>query len=419
MKIGLVGKPNVGKSTVFSALTQINVDIGNYPFTTIDPNIGVTLVQARHNCPITILRNKFENTGREIELECVPRTGICNNDLRYVPVTLVDVAGLVPGAHEGKGRGNQFLSDLSQCDALIQVIDASCSTDLGGNPIGKGACNPIEEHNFLISELASWILGILNQGWVRGVRRVQSDGDKGLISYLNQTLTGIGANEHQILIGFNKFKNNNDTSSPWDWSEEKKHQLSLNLREEIFPLYVAANKADIADINELQNLIKYISDKNSIIFPTSADSELALRRAKEANLIDYELGSNDFKVTALGNQKLSSNQINGLGKIKNLLTNFNGTGFTKLLDQIIFDNLNKIIVYPVQDENKWADGDGKILPDALLVDSGITAKGLAYEVHTDLGDGFIKAVDCKTSRIIGADHELLDGDVIKIHSKSN
>ena len=419
MKIGLVGKPNVGKSTVFAALTQINVEIGNYPFTTIDPNVGVTLIQARHFCPITILREKFEKAGREIELECVPRTGICNNDVRYVPVTLVDVAGLVPGAHEGKGRGNQFLSNLSQCDALIQVIDASCSTDLGGNPVGKGACDPIEEHNFLISELASWILGIFNQGWVRGVRRAQSDGDKGLISYLTETLTGIGAKENQILLGFNKFKHSNDTSSPWDWSEEKKHELSLNLREEIFPLYVAANKADIADELELKNLIKYISEKKSIIFPTSADSELALRRANDANLIDYEFGSNDFKVTKLGTQKLSTTQINGLEQIRKLLSNFEGTGFTKLLDQIIFENLNKIVVYPVQDENKWADGDGKILPDALLVDSGITAKGLAYEVHSDLGDGFIKAIDCKRSRIIGADHELIDGDVIKIHSKSN
>ena len=83
-----------------------------------------------------------------------------------------------------------------------------------------------------------------------------------------------------------------------------------------------------------------------------------------------------------------------------------------------FESLEKIVVYPVQDENKWIDGEGKILPDALLVDKKTTAKGLAYAVHTDLGDGFIKAVDCKSSRIIGSEHELNDGDVIKIHSKS-
>ena len=419
MKIGLVGKPNVGKSTMFAALTQINVEIANYPFTTIDPNVGVTLVQARHDCPTKLLREKFEKSGRETEqIECTPRTGVCNNDIRLIPVTLVDVAGLVPGAHEGKGRGNQFLSDLSQCDALIQVIDASCSTDLDGNPIGVGACDPIEEHEFLISELASWILGIINQGWVRGVRRAQSDGDKGLVSFLYQTLNGIGAKESQINIGFNKFKNKEDTATPWDWDESKKHRLALELRESIFPLYVAANKADIANKSDLDKLVEFIENKNSVIYPTSADTELALRRATNANLIDYNYGSKVFKITELGMEKLSEHQINGLEKIKSTLIKIGGSGFNKLIDKIIFESLEKIVVYPVQDENKWTDGEGKILPDALLVDKGTTAKGLAYEVHTDLGEGFIKAVDGKTSRIIGAEHELNDGDIIKIHSKS-
>lgn len=419
MKIGLVGKPNVGKSTMFAALTEINVEIANYPFTTIDPNVGVTLIQARHDCPIKLLREKLEKTGRDSQdIECSPRTGACKNDLRLIPVTLVDVAGLVPGAHEGKGRGNQFLSDLSQCDALIQVIDASCLTDLDGNPIGEDACDPIEEHLFLISELSSWILGIINQGWVRGVRRAQSDGDKGLISYLYNTLNGIGATENQINIGFNNFKNKDETSTPWDWDEDKKHRLALNLRESIFPLYVAANKADIANKLDLEKLIKFVKDKKSIIFPTSADSELALRRANKAKLIDYSFGSTDFNITEDGIKKLSNTQINGLEKIRTTLSNIGGTGFTQLIDKIIFESLEKIVVYPVQDESKWTDGEGKILPDALLVDKSTTAKGLAYEVHTDLGEGFIKAVDAKSSRIIGAEHELNDGDVIKIHSKS-
>ena len=418
MKIGLVGKPNVGKSTMFAALTEINVEIANYPFTTIDPNVGITLIKARHKCPTKLLRNELMKNGRDItNIECSPRTGFCKSDSRFVPLTLVDVAGLVPGAHEGRGRGNQFLSDLSQCDALIQVIDASGSTDLDGNPIGTGACDPIEEHQFLIEELASWISGILNQGWVRGVRRAQSDGDKGLITYLCQALTGIGANETQINLGFNKFKNNEDTSTPWDWDDDKKHRLALDLRESIFPLYVAANKADIAKDSDLEKLIEYIENKNSIIFSTSADSELALRRASSANLIDYDFDSNDFSISELGKQKLSNEQILGLEKIKSTLSKINGTGFIKLLDKIVFESMSKIVVYPVQDENKWTDGDGRILPDALLVNSGTTAKGLAYAVHTDLGEGFIKAVDGKSSRIIGADHELSDGDVIKIHSK--
>ena len=133
---------------------------------------------------------------------------------------------------------------------------------------------------------SSWILGILNQGWMRGVRRAQSDGDKGLVAYLYQALTGIGAKENQINMGFAKFRSNEDTTTPWDWGDDKKHRLALQLREFIFPLYVAANKADIANESDLKKLIDYIEGKNSIIFPTSADSELALRRASNANLID-------------------------------------------------------------------------------------------------------------------------------------
>ena len=253
---------------------------------------------------------------------------------------------------------------------------------------------------------------------MRGVRRVQSEGDKGLINYLFQTLTGIGAKENQIIIGFNNFKNKEETSTPWDWDEEKKHRLALELRESIFPLYVAANKADVAKKEDLDKIINFVKNKNSVIFPTAADTELALRRATRANLIKYEFGSTDFIITEHGKKELSSNQISGLEKIRTILLKIGGTGFNELIDKIIFESLEKIVVYPVQDENKWIDGEGKILPDALLVDKKTTAKGLAYAVHTDLGDGFIKAVDCKSSRIIGSEHELNDGDVIKIHSKS-
>ena len=153
MRIGLVGKPNVGKSTSFSALTETPVEIANYPFTTIDPNVGVAWLPLREPCACLELRERREQEGRmENKREgdprkgsiCIPNSGSCTGYNRLVPVTMIDVAGLVPGAHKGKGRGNQFLSDLARCDALIQVIDASGSTDIEGNPVGSGGSNPLE-----------------------------------------------------------------------------------------------------------------------------------------------------------------------------------------------------------------------------------------------------------------------------------
>ena len=179
MRIGLVGKPNVGKSTSFSALTETPVEIANYPFTTIDPNVGVAWLPIRDPCACFELRQKREREGRLESVAdqdprkgsiCTPNSGGCTGYTRLVPVTMIDVAGLVPGAHKGRGRGNQFLSDLARCDALIQVIDASGSTDIEGNPVGSGGSNPIQEYEFLTEELDAWISGILSNGWERGTR---------------------------------------------------------------------------------------------------------------------------------------------------------------------------------------------------------------------------------------------------------
>ena len=167
MRIGLVGKPNVGKSTFFSAATLAKVDIANYPFCTIDPNVGVAFLAAPQPCPCKDLRERLEADGRMDTVSdddprkgsiCEPRTGTCIGHVRLVPTFLVDVAGLVPGASEGRGRGNAFLADLANCDALIQVVDAAGLTDIEGNPIA--AVDDVEsslkeETSFLTAELDS------------------------------------------------------------------------------------------------------------------------------------------------------------------------------------------------------------------------------------------------------------------------
>ena len=427
MRIGLVGKPNVGKSTTFSAMTQTPVDIANYPFTTIDPNVGVAWLPLLSVCACSELRRRKEEAGRlEPSTDddprqgsiCTPNSGSCVGHRRLVPVTLVDVAGLVPGAHEGKGRGNQFLSDLARCDALIQVVDVSGSTDIDGNPVGSGGSDPIEEHSFLVEELEAWIAGILSTGWKRGARRVQAEGDRALIDYAVDQLTGIGASEQHVMAGFNAVRTNHpDAEVPWNWGEAEMKYMSSAIRSELFPISVAANKADMAVSGSWVPLAERIRSEGGVLVATSAEAELALSRASQAGMIEHSLGESDFEITPEGEEKLSQAQRNALTSISESLV-WEGGGLVGLLSEVVFGTLSRRVAYPVQDETHWIDGDGNILPDALLIAEGITAKGLAYAVHSDLGDGFIRAVDARSSRVIGAEHEVQDGDVISIYART-
>ena len=428
MRIGLVGKPNVGKSTTFSAMTETPVDIANYPFTTIEPNVGVAWLPLLSPCACSELRRRKETAGRLEPTSdddprkgsiCTPNSGSCNAYRRLVPVTLVDVAGLVPGAHEGKGRGNQFLSDLARCDALIQVVDVSGSTDIEGNPVGSDGSDPIEEHRFLIEEMEAWIVGILSTGWKRGARKVQSEGDRALVDYVVDQLTGIGATEQHVSAGFNAVQSKHpDSGVPWTWGNAELTAMASAVRAELFPISIAANKADRAHSGSWAPLSELISREGSILLPTSAEAELALSRASQAGLIEHSPGGSTFEITPEGEGKLSQAQRKALSSIAESLDSWEGGGLFGLLSQVVFGTLSRRVAYPVQDETHWVDGEGNMLPDALLVPEGTTAKGLAYAVHTDLGDGFIRAVDARSSRVIGAEHEIQNGDVISIYAKT-
>lgn len=388
MTIGLAGKPNSGKSTFFKASTLADVEIANYPFTTIHPNKGVTYVRTK--CPCT---------------ERDHRCGNCMDGVRYVPIELIDVAGLVPDAHMGKGLGNTFLDDLRQAQAIIHVIDAAGSTDIEGNPIEVGSHDPLEDVNFLNHEITMWMVGILKRNWQKISRKIQGEGLK-IERVLAEQLAGAGVEESQVIEALMMTKLDHNITK---WSDEEIINLCDKIRIISKPMIIAANKADIAPVQNLDNL-KAIG---GIVVPTSAAAELALRSASKSGAIKYDLGDSDFSIVA---QNLSPAQQKALESIRSFLHKMHNTGIQECINKAVFELLDLIVVYPVEDEGKWTDKHGKMLPDAFLMKRGSNAHQLAYKVHSDIGDGFLYAVDAKTKMRLGEKHELVDGSVVKIVS---
>jgi hypothetical protein len=393
MQLGIVGKPNVGKSTFFNAATKAHAEVANYPFTTIEANRGVMYI--RKPCPC-----------QDTHVTCTPHNSRCLNGIRFVPIEAIDVAGLVPDAHKGKGLGNKFLDDLRQAHALIHIVDASGSTDAEGNPCDVGTHDPLSDVAFLEKEINYWLFGIIKKSWEIIARKCELEGKK-IEKMLTEQLTGLGIKEEHITGAIRKI--NLDTAKPSQWKEEQIFKLTDYVRAISKPIIIAFNKCDKAPeslMAKRNELTKYI------VIPASAESELALSNAAEKGIIAYTPGSNDFML--LKKEEITEKQLKALEYIRtHVLAKYGSTGVQRCIDEAV-QMLDLIVVYPVEDEHHLTDKEGRVLPDAHLIPRGSTAKDLAYKVHTDLGDHFIRGIDARTHRIIGADHPLKDGDIISI-----
>jgi len=394
--VGIVGKPNVGKSTFFSAATLATVEIANYPFTTVKPNKGIGYVRTQCVC-------------REFNVEDNPVNSVCLDGVRLIPVELIDTAGLVPDAWQGRGLGNQFLDEIRKADALIHIVDAAGSTDLEGRVLTPGSHDPLEDVKFLEKEMTMWFAQILKKDWPKLARTVDS-GMADMYTLLEERLSGLSIRRRHVVEALKVTEL--DADKPSGWSNEDFMSFVDSLRKVSKPMLIAANKIDIPVAEENFERLK---ESGNLVISCSSEAELVLRRAAEKELISYKPGDTDFEITQPGN--MTEKQKRALEIIREKVLQRHGTtGVQEAINAAFFKLLNMITVYTVEDVERLSDHNGRVLPDARLLPQGTTTRELAYRIHTELGESFIHAIDARSRIRRGEDYILKDRDVISVVS---
>ncbi len=394
-QVGLVGKPNAGKSTFFAAATLMEVKIAPYPFTTIEANKGIAYVRLECVC-------------KEFQVKDNPRNSLCINGWRFAPIELIDVAGLVPDAWKGRGLGNRFLDELRRASVLIHVVDASGSTDAEGNPVKPGSRDPLLDVEFLEREIDMWIYQILSKDWDRTAKLIdvlRSDPAEELA----KRLSGLGVTRAHVEKALEDSGLQGKKAASWTQSDLQ--AFASAVRRYSKPMVIAANKADL-DVAEdnIKRLSKELKGKY-VVVPTSAEAELALRRAAAKGLIEYLPGDSDFVIKS----NVTPKQAKALEYIREkVLKRWGSTGVQEAINRAVFNVLGYVAVFPVENEHKLTDHEGRVLPDVFLMPPGSTARDLAFAIHTELGERFAFAIDVRTKKRLSGDYRLRHRDVLKI-----
>lgn len=394
---GIIGKPSSGKSTFLNAACLTDAKVSELPFTTIDPNKGVAYAKTECVC-------------KELNVKDNPQNSICMDGNRFIPINMLDVAGLVPDAHKGKGLGNQFLNDIARADVLLHIVDITGMLDKSGKKVKMGFNDPYEDILFLEKEINLWFNGIIErEDWQKFTKKFQREKRK-FIDELHERLSGIKVTKQHILSALKQ--SNLNELNPSEWKKKEILHFSSILREVSKPILIIANKIDkeisAKNLNDLKK--KY----NKPIIPCSALAEYHLRKYHEAGIINYIPGSKNFQI--VHPEKLSKEESIILNKIKtNILNLYDGTGVQAALNFASFNMSDLICVYPVTEINTFSDKDNNVLPDVFLVKKGTFLRDfVGKHIHSDLADHFIFGMDGRTKRKLGENYELQHNDIVKI-----
>lgn len=375
--IGLVGKPSAGKSTTLNALTDANAKIGAFPFTTIDPNKATGYLEIECAC------KKFDVSDK-----CKPTYGYCQNGKRGVPIMLLDVAGLVPNAHLGRGLGNKFLSDLTEADCLIHIVDVSGTTDAEGK--ATRGYDPLQDIEWLQDEIFRWILGNLKEKWGSIVRRHIATKSSS-VETLRQQLGGYYANKQTIQKTLDLIPNLPPLN---EWDDEMIELVIRKFMEVKFPTVLALNKMDHpdSDKNVSKIILKYPQSKCIL---TSSITEILLRKLASQKYIKYESGTEfidtkeDLPDSDL--KPLDDKLAKRIENIRDLvLYRFGSTGVVQLL-QAAVDVLDLIPVYTVRNIHTFTGASGsEVFRNCTLVKRGTSVISIARKI---MGDVTIAAIE--------------------------
>ena len=286
LKTGIVGLPNVGKSTLFNAITNSHVEAANYPFATINPNTGVVNVPDER---LDFLSDLFKPERK------IPAT-----------VEFYDIAGLVRGASKGEGLGNQFLAHIRECDAIVEVVRCFESNDIIHV---EGSVDPIRDIEVINLELVMADLETVN-------KRIEKIENKARILKDKDSLF-----EMSILGEYRKALEAGHAARSVELTKEQEEYARIN-----FPLltrkpiiYVAnVSESDLSDINNSKNYLKvkeFAEKENNQVIPVSCEIESQL---SELSKEDRDLFLAEMNVKESGLEKV----IKATYKLLNLSTFF-------------------------------------------------------------------------------------------------
>jgi len=394
LNIALIGKTNVGKTTLFNAATLLNAEISNYPFTTKEPNVGVGYV-----CDVCVCR--------ELGVEDNPQNSACIDGWRYVPVRIMDLPGLLKDAWTGRGLGTRFLSHVGQADALIHVVDASGSIDADGEIAQPGSGNPVQDVLDIEAEVVRWIADIIQRNSQIIIRE---SGQSSLDEALSKTLSGIKARLPQVAQALERSELADVAFA--GWGLEHAQRFASELLPIIKPTLILANKMDLpAAEDNLEMLTEFFSQ--SPVAACSAEAELVLRRAERMGLLHYTPGQETFRIAE--SAQLTPAQRRALDYVEQrVMARWLRTGIQQALNTVVFKMLRNNMVYPVSDEARYTDNHGNVLPDVHLMPDGSTPLDLAGSVHSGLAEAYVLAIDAKTGMRLPRGYTLRHRDVVKI-----